>query len=69
MQELEVAGREIPHSRSEPVLESSKPDLLGDISEKSDKMAGFIENSTSDIEKGLIDMQISAKNQDARMNQ
>ena len=61
-----MAGSEIHKSQSEPVLESTKPDLLGDISEKSDKM---IENSTSDIEKGLIDMQISAKNEDARMNQ
>jgi hypothetical protein len=42
-----------------------KPDLLGDISDKSssDKLVGFIQNSTSEIEKGVIDMQISAKNE------
>ena len=51
----------------DPTSDPTKPDLLGDISEKSssDKLVGFIQNSnsTSEIEKGVIDMQISAKNE------
>ena len=51
-------------------VDPTKPDLLGDISEdRSAKMSGDGYIETSDVEKGEIDMKISAKNDDARMNQ
>jgi hypothetical protein len=48
----------------DPTVDPTKPDLLGDISDKSSgTIAGFIQNSSAEIEKGVMDMQISAKNE------
>ncbi len=65
-----VARTNSPKSFDPMNVDPTTPDLLGDISEdRSVKMSGDEYIETSDVEKGEIDMKISAKNDDARMNQ
>lgn len=45
---------------SEQIVDPTKPDLLGNISDKPSKITSF-NSSSSEIEKGLLDMQLSDK--------